>query len=492
MPVGQSPGRGLHGPGVPGQAQQAGPAGGHQEVLRPELARQSEHVLRFFQEARAVNQINHQNIIQIFDFVQEPAGDSSKPDTVYCVMELLNGKSLAEWFQKGELSLRDLVSAIRQACAALDAAHDAGVVHRDIKPDNIMVELRPTGPFTKIVDFGVAKLVVPEERLLDTTSAGTVIGTPMYMAPEQATGAAVDHRADIYALGCVLYEGLSGRPPFQASSFGGLFAQVLRDAAPPLPAATPRGDLVTPALAALVMSCLAKDPSGRPPHDGPLVGGPGRHRQGAAAPGPAGGGPRGDRGGGNLFGGDPGRAGTCGQSWAGAAPGSGRRAGGSGNPPAGAALADRRRAGGPLCRYWNLGPRKRAASSAGPPRGDRAGSIASPVTARVESAPVPSSPSVPPAVVGPEPAPVDVEKRQAVDEKAPASGELAVVSVRGGVPFFATVFLDGARLGNTPLQRSVASGHHRLHLKRDGVPPEDGEMVVRPGETTRIRVEMTQ
>jgi serine/threonine-protein kinase len=153
---------------------------------------------------------------------------------------------------------------VRQVCSALQAAHDVGVIHRDVKPDNLFLLERDGRDFVKVLDFGVAKLVNPlGEVPLTTTVEGTIVGTPAYMAPEQATGGQADARTDLYAVGVVLYELLAGHPPFQAPAFGQLVAQVLSSPPPPLPTYTPGGERIPPSLAAVVRHCLAKDPADR-------------------------------------------------------------------------------------------------------------------------------------------------------------------------------------------------------------------------------------
>ncbi|RKH01063.1 PEGA domain-containing protein [Corallococcus sp. CA053C] len=231
------------------------------KVLRPEHARDSSFVQRFFQEARTVNQVNHEHIVEIFDFV-----DDSPDGYVYCVMELLRGQSLGALLKEEGLTLSRVQRIGVQVCAALGAAHQVGVVHRDIKPDNLFISQRSgQADFVKVLDFGVAKLMTTQTGVsLTGTLDGTIIGTPAYMAPEQAAGLPVDARADIYAVGNILYEMLAGHPPFQASAFGQLVVQIITQAPPPLPAQLPSGEPTPPALASLVMRCLAKEPEARP------------------------------------------------------------------------------------------------------------------------------------------------------------------------------------------------------------------------------------
>lgn len=228
------------------------------KVLRPEHARDSGFVRRFFQEARSVNQINHEHIVEIFDFVEEP-----EKGRVYCVMELLRGQSLAQVLKEDRLTLERIQRIGVQLCAALGAAHALGVVHRDVKPDNLFLAHRSgMVDFVKVLDFGVAKILTSEGT--NGTLDGTIIGTPTYMAPEQAAGLPVDHRADIYAVGNLLYELLAGHPPFQAPAFGQLVVQIITQPPPALPEKLASGEPMPAALAQLVLRCLAKEPEARP------------------------------------------------------------------------------------------------------------------------------------------------------------------------------------------------------------------------------------
>ena len=232
------------------------------KVLRAEHAKNTHLIQRFFHEARAVNQINHAHIVEILDFVEETA--VSGLSRVYCVMEMLEGQSLTELLAREQPGVARAVGIVRQVCDALQAAHDVGVIHRDVKPDNLHVLERDGRDFVKVLDFGVAKLVAPLGDVpLTTTVEGTIVGTPAYMAPEQATGGNADARTDLYSVGVVLYELLAGHPPFQAPAFGQLVAQVLSSPPPPLPTHTRSGDRISGALGAVVKRCLAKNPDDR-------------------------------------------------------------------------------------------------------------------------------------------------------------------------------------------------------------------------------------
>jgi serine/threonine-protein kinase len=200
-------------------------------------------------EARAVNDIAHENIVEITDFVD--AGDG-RP---FYIMELLEGETLAERLRDPDpISFKELASLMSQLLDALQAAHEKGIVHCDLKPANIFLTKKRT--VVKLLDFGIAKLVQDE----DAAVSGEISGTPQYMSPEQAGGRPVDHRADLYAVGIVLYEMLSGRLPFDAENLVEMLLHHHSTPPPPLSAIRP----VPPRLEALVMACLAKKPEERP------------------------------------------------------------------------------------------------------------------------------------------------------------------------------------------------------------------------------------
>ncbi len=226
------------------------------KLLHPHLSSDPELVRRFFTEAKIVNRINHEHIVEIHDFVVEPDGRS------YFVMELLQGQSLAA-VPAPQLSIARTLAIAAQICSALKAAHDQGVVHRDLKPENVMLVERDGRPdFVKILDFGIAK--VPQLGSTGTqTVAGLILGTPEYMSPEQAGGRPVDLRSDIYAFGVLLTWMLSGTVPFKASAFDKLILLRLTTKPPPLPARTLAGEWVPPALARIVARCLERDPGDR-------------------------------------------------------------------------------------------------------------------------------------------------------------------------------------------------------------------------------------
>jgi serine/threonine protein kinase/HEAT repeat protein len=197
------------------------------KVLKRELCKDQDVVERFYQEGKAVGQLRHENIIDVYDFGKEN-------DQVYFVMELLEGETLTARIKRGAIPFAEAYALILQIAEALKAAHEKGIVHRDIKPDNIFLLPKPGGPpKIKVLDFGLAKLTGNDqkERL---TQNGSIMGTPHYMSPQQIDGASVDGRADIYALGAVIYEMFTGEPPFKGTTVGELLKGHLFTPPPPL------------------------------------------------------------------------------------------------------------------------------------------------------------------------------------------------------------------------------------------------------------------
>jgi len=226
------------------------------KVLRPSLSKNPTAVERFIQEARAVNQIGHPSIVDIFAFDRLPDGRA------YLVMDLLVGESLRKRLRRGPLHLSEGASVIDEVSAALMAAHDKGFIHRDLKPDNVYLVPRDgRWPEVKLLDFGLAKLLQRGESAVQTKT-GVLLGTPDYMSPEQARGKDVDHRTDIYALGVLTFEILTGKRPFPKGEtpLATLQAHVeqtppsLADEMPNLP----------PEIGQLANAMLAKDPDDRP------------------------------------------------------------------------------------------------------------------------------------------------------------------------------------------------------------------------------------
>jgi serine/threonine protein kinase len=220
------------------------------KVLSSDWSEHSTLVERFFMEARSANLIRHESIVSVLDLARLPDG---RP---YIVMEYLDGQSLAQLIgDRGRLPLGAAVRLLGEVCQGLAAAHDHGIVHRDLKPDNLWIT--PAGR-AKILDFGIAKLAVEQAaKGPPLTATGAILGTPSYMAPEQAFGGTIDARTDIYALGVVLFEACTGRVPFVGTT---LF-EVLKkhvDQPPPAPQ-TLRPDLPGP-LVAVILRALQKDP----------------------------------------------------------------------------------------------------------------------------------------------------------------------------------------------------------------------------------------
>jgi serine/threonine protein kinase len=223
------------------------------KALRKDLARDAEIAARFIQEARTAASVSHPGLVEITDFGQLPGGQP------FFVMELLEGQSLAALIRRGgPIPAARAVEIVRQIAEGLGAAHDLSIVHRDLKPDNIHVSTDDAGrDLVKIVDFGLAK-VIGASRL---TRAGMVFGTPHYMSPEQAMGEATDHRADIYALGVVMYEMFTGRVPFEADSYMGVLTKHMYMA--PTPPSQIPGTEKLAALEDLTLRCLEKKPEHR-------------------------------------------------------------------------------------------------------------------------------------------------------------------------------------------------------------------------------------
>lgn len=225
------------------------------KVLRADLARNEEVTERFLNEARSASSIGNPHIIDISDFGRLPDG------ATYFVMEYLTGTSLADVVERHEIVETARAGDIAiQLCEGLAAAHAAGIVHRDLKPDNIfLVDQGSRKDFVKILDFGIAKVSHVATKL---TQAGQVFGTPHYMSPEQASGAEVDLRSDIYAIGVILYELTTGQLPFDADNFMAILTQhMYKD--PPPPSTVAGVPPLLPDLEDVILKCLAKVPSDR-------------------------------------------------------------------------------------------------------------------------------------------------------------------------------------------------------------------------------------
>ncbi len=236
------------------------------KVLRPVVAADPTATKRFTREARGAFKLDHPNSVRVFDF-----GFDDAAGVMYLVMEYVDGRTVAdELAVDGPLSGERACHVAEQVCSVLEQAHAAGMVHRDLKPENLMLIRRGDDPdFVKVLDFGLAKLYEPDSAgttmfsLAAVTQDGTVFGTPEYMSPEQATGQPLDPRSDVYSLGVVLYEMVTGLLPFQGNSFMATLSAHVRQTAEAPGARRP--DLgIAPAVDALILRCMAKTPDERP------------------------------------------------------------------------------------------------------------------------------------------------------------------------------------------------------------------------------------
>jgi serine/threonine-protein kinase len=228
------------------------------KILNKELCSDQAHVDRFIDEARVVNQIQHPNIVDIFAFGETVDG------RVYFVMEWLKGESLRERIARGTMTPAEVEGVLRPLCQALQAAHEKGIIHRDLKPDNVFfAQVRDAEPRVTLLDFGIAKLV-HRDRKVEKTATGAMVGTPQYVAPEQAKGHAIDARVDIYALGAIAFEMLTGGPPFVADNAMEVVAKHLMEP-PRRVSEVVRG--VPRELDDLVHAMLSKQAEGRPSLD---------------------------------------------------------------------------------------------------------------------------------------------------------------------------------------------------------------------------------
>ena len=235
------------------------------KVLPADFAGDPERLGRFEQEARAAAALNHPNILAVYDVGKQPSTGSGQA-ALYIVTELLEGGTLREGMAGGPLAVRKAIEYAVQIAKGLAAAHDRGIVHRDLKPENVFITADQR---VKILDFGLAKLTQPEPALAGAsemattpsqTLPGLVLGTVGYMAPEQVRGLNADHRSDIFALGAVLYEMLSGMRAFTGASPMDAMTAILKEEPPDLPLAERH---IPPALGRIVMRCLEKSPAAR-------------------------------------------------------------------------------------------------------------------------------------------------------------------------------------------------------------------------------------
>ena len=225
------------------------------KVLTIDSRQQADALPRFKREAEAATAIGHENIVDVIDI------DSTEDDQWYLVMELLEGEELRDvMYREKTIPLKDVVTISKQLCSAVDAAHAQGIVHRDLKPENIFVLNHKDGDelTVKVLDFGISKVRNADTAL---TRPGEVIGTPFYMAPEQARGdRTIDHRADLFALGAVFYEALTGTAPFQGDTPNAVLRSILLD---DLTSPLERNPELPLAVCEVLEKALAKDPDER-------------------------------------------------------------------------------------------------------------------------------------------------------------------------------------------------------------------------------------
>lgn len=230
------------------------------KVMHGYLVNDEESMKRYHKEAKAASRLNHPNITAVYDFGVLASGQP------YIVMDLLTGKALADVLQqRGQLTLGQTLMVFNQVCQALAEAHARGVVHRDVKPENIVIEEMPDGKniLVKVVDFGIATFAAEgEDTIGKITKTGTVCGSPFYMSPEQCDAGKVDQRSDLYSLGIVLFECLTGKVPFESKDIYLVLSMQVKD--PPPRLSKMRSDIeFSPEIEMFVAKSLAKDPDAR-------------------------------------------------------------------------------------------------------------------------------------------------------------------------------------------------------------------------------------
>jgi serine/threonine-protein kinase len=401
----------------------------------------SEATARFHREALAAGRIGNPHIIEIFDIGTAPDGRS------FVVMELLNGYPLSKVLEMGgAMPAWRAVQIMRQVLRAVGAAHTKGIIHRDLKPDNIfLVSQSEDHDFVKLLDFGISKVVSVEEHATVTklTTTGVVMGTPLYMAPEQALGNPIERHADIYACGVILYEMLTGHPPFEGPTYAVLIAKLLTSPPPPLDELRPG---LPSALVRAVHRALEKEPGDRFS----------TAEQFAAAL-PSGGSPS------SL-------------ELAGTLDGGGSRS---------VAMAMPKRPG----RFRNLAIAVVAFTLAA-----AATAVVLVVTSDDEPAAAPASLTAPVAPPAPAPSvpegrpdPAAAPREQTAPRPPDTTGTLDVRSMPAG----AAVSIDGQAGGSTPVSVTLAPGHHQVRLELAGYAAFIADAEVRANERASVQVPLS-
>ncbi len=227
------------------------------KVLRDDFSKRPEVVERFRLEARSASKIGNPHIVDVTDFGQLDDGG------VYFTMELLKGESLSDLMRQGVLEVTVAVPIIVQIAKALQAAHDLSIVHRDLKPENVfLVAMEENEHFVKVLDFGIAKISDRDSEGKRLTQTGMIFGTPEYMSPEQAMGKPLDHRVDVYALGCIMYEMFVGTVPFDGDSFMAVLTQHMFEPVPRIDTMMPETD-VPASIQNIVYRAMAKEADNR-------------------------------------------------------------------------------------------------------------------------------------------------------------------------------------------------------------------------------------
>jgi serine/threonine protein kinase len=233
------------------------------KILTPQFRVDQQKLLRFQQEAISVGRLDHPNIIKIYEFA---VPEDREP---YLVMDYVEGTTLADEIARSPLSLSRAQNIFKQICRGLSHAHKMGVIHRDLKPSNVMIasensagKVKPITENIKIVDFGIAKVLTPELSAVKLTQTGEIFGSPLYMSPEQCMGKSPDARSDIYSLGCLIFETLTGKPPFEGLSVLETIHLHLYGVPPLTTSYTPSLEH-SEAINTIILRCLAKNPDDR-------------------------------------------------------------------------------------------------------------------------------------------------------------------------------------------------------------------------------------